>query len=76
MKIPKAKSSFGLGNILGLIFILGGIILILSLIGFNLPVDLKGINIALQYVAAVGSILGGVSMLFKKRETTQQIQLK
>ena len=76
MKIPKASSGFGLGNILGLIFVLMGILLVLNLIGYNLPIDLGNVNIVLQYGAALGSILGGLSMLFKKKETVSQIQVK
>ena len=79
MKIPKTISpvsgrSFGLGNILGLIFVLIGILLILALIGFDLPIDLGNLNIVLQYGAALGSILGGLSMLFKKKEITSSIK--
>ena len=69
MKMPKASSGFGVGNILGLIFILIGILLILNLMDFNLPVKLENISTVLQYGAAIGSILGGLSMLFKKKET-------
>ena len=73
MDIPKVKpdsGGFRLGNILGLIFVLMGILLILNLINFNLPViSLDSVNIILQYGAAVGSILGGLSMIFKKKET-------
>ena len=76
MKVPKAKSGFGLGNILGLIFVLIGILLFLSLINFNLPVDLKNFNVVLQYGAAIGSILGGLSMLFKRRETVPNIKIR
>lgn len=69
MKIPKASSGFGMGNILGLLFILIGILLILNLMDFNLPVDLGNASTVLQYGAALGSLLGGLSMLFKKKET-------
>jgi len=74
MKIPKtatpaAENSFGLRNILGLIFILVGILLILSLMNYNLPISLGNFKVTLQYGAAIGSILGGLSMLFKKKET-------
>jgi len=55
MKSLKSKSSFGIANILGLVFILVGIVLILSLIGYNLP--LGNVVIPLQYGAAIGSIL-------------------
>ena len=68
MKVP-GSSSFGIGNILGLLFVLIGILLVLNLIGYELPIDLGNVNIILQYGAALGSILGGISMLFKKKET-------
>lgn len=76
MNLPKQSSSFGLGNILGLIFVLAGILLVLTLVGYDLPIDLGNAKTALQYGAAFGSILGGLSMLFKKKETMSQIKLK
>lgn len=71
MKVPKVSkgNGFGIGNILGLIFVLIGILLILSLMNYNLPIKLGNISTILQYGAALGSILGGLSMLFKKKET-------
>ncbi|MCH8003088.1 MAG: hypothetical protein IH934_00515 [Nanoarchaeota archaeon] len=75
VKVPKS-SSFGLGNILGLIFVLIGILLVLNLQNFNLPIDLGNFNIILQYGAAAGSILGGLAMLFKKHESTPEIKTK
>ena len=79
MRIPKSTnlspgSSFGLGNILGLFFILIGILLILSLMNYNLPIDLGNFKIILQYGSALGSILGGLSMLFKQKETISRIK--
>ena len=76
VKVPKTSSSFGLGNILGLIFVLIGILLVLNLQNFNLPIDLSNFNIILQYGAAAGSILGGISMLFKKKESTPEVITK
>ena len=76
MKVPKTTpdlgsgSSFGLGNILGLIFVLMGVLLILILTGFDLPIDLGNFETILQYGAALGSILGGLAMLFRKKEIT------
>ena len=75
MKVPKSKS-FGLGNILGIIFVLMGILLILNLIGYNLPIYLGNVSIVLQYGTGLGSILGGLSMLFKKKETISQVEVK
>jgi len=76
MNIPKQSSGFGLGNILGLIFVLVGILLALNLIGYKLPIDISNANIIFQWGAAVGSIFGGLSMLFKKKETSPQLQIK
>jgi len=77
MPSVKSSSGFGMGNILGLIFILIGILFALSLLNYKLPINLKGMSTMLQYGAALGSILGGISMLFKRKEATQQtIQLK
>ncbi len=76
MNIPKPGSSFGIGNILGLIFVLAGILLVLTLVGYKLPIDLGNAKTALEYGAAIGSILGGLSMLFRKKETVSQIKLK
>ena len=74
MEIPKS-SGFGIGNIIGLLFVLIGILLVLTLLNFNLQI-LGNINIILQYGAALGSILGGLSMLFKKKESTPEIKIK
>ena len=74
MKVPNS-SSFGIGNILGLIFVLTGILLILTLMDFNLPIDLGNASTVLQYGAGLGSILGGLSMLFKKKTTTTVAQV-
>jgi hypothetical protein len=74
MKVPKVNSGFGFGNILGLIFVLVGVLLSLTLTGYELPY-VGNFNIVLQYGAALGSILGGMSMLFKKK-TVSQIQVK
>ena len=81
MDIPKVKnkpgsSSFGIRNILGLIFLVTGILLIVVLIEIGLPVDLSGIETILEYGAAIGSILGGISMLFKKHESVPEIKIK
>jgi len=74
VKVPKSNSGFGLGNILGLIFVLIGILLVLNLQNFNLPIDLGNFSTILQYGAAAGSILGGLSMLFKKHESIPEIK--
>lgn len=75
MQVPKS-SSFGLRNILGLTFVLMGILLALNLLDFSLPIDLNDFSIVLQYGSALGSILGGLSMLFKRREITPEIKIK
>jgi len=66
MKIPKASGIFGVGHILGLVFVLIGILLILRLMEYDLPI-LENIGNVLQYGAAIGSILGGLSMLFRRK---------
>ena len=66
-----AQSSFGISNIVSLVFVLIGILLFLTLNNFNLPINLDGAQTVLQYGAALGSILGGLSMLFKKKEIVQ-----
>jgi len=75
MQVPKA-SSFGVGNILGLIFVLIGVLLVLVVIDFNLPIDLGNFKTILEYGAALGSILGGLAMLFKKHESVAEIKTK
>ena len=81
IKVPKATkilgsgSGFGIANILGLIFVLMGILLIIILIDIELPIDLSSIETILKYGAALGSILGGLSMLFKKKTTTTVAQV-
>jgi len=74
--IPKASggSGFGISNILGLVFILIGALLVLNLIGYKLPIDLNSLNKPLQYGAALGSIIGGLSMLFKKKDSIAGIK--
>ena len=74
--IPAQGSGFGIGNIIGLIFVLIGILLVLSLMNFNLPVKLENFKAVIQYGAAIGSVLGGLSMLFKKNEPVSSIKLK
>ena len=75
IKVPKASkilgsgSIFSIANILGLIFVLMGILLLLILIDIDLPVDISRMETILKYGAALGSILGGLSMLFKKHDS-------
>lgn len=81
MNLPKVKnkpgsSGFGMANILGLIFLIIGILLIVVLAGIDLPIDLIGIETILEYGAAIGSILGGLMMLFKKHESVPEIKIK
>ena len=72
-KLPVQKRGFDFSLILGLIFILVGITFFLSLLNVNLPLNLKNAETLLQYGAAIGSILGGFSMLFKQRQTQIKI---
>ena len=81
MELPKVtdkpgSSGFGIGNILGLIFLIIGILLILILVEIDLPIDLSGIESILEYGAAIGSILGGIAMLFRKHESASEIKIK
>lgn len=84
MKLPKvtdkpSTKSFGIGNILGLIFLIIGILLIVLLTEIELPINLSGIETILEYGAAIGSILGGIAMLFKKynkHESVPEIKIK
>ena len=74
IEVPKIStgSGFGIKNIIGLIFVLIGILLIIILLDFKLPINLGSLSKVLQYGAAAGSILGGLSMLFKK--STQDLK--
>ena len=79
MNLPKiadkpSPRGFGIANILGLVFLITGILLIIVLTGFDLPIDLGNFETILEYGAAIGSILGGMAMLFKKHET--EIKMK
>lgn len=70
IKLPETKnSSLGMRNILGLIFVLIGILLILILLRVNLPMPLEDFETYLEYGAAAASILGGMSLLFGSKET-------
>ena len=71
----KPESGFGVGNILGIIFLFVGVLLILSLMNYNLPM-VQGNSQILQYGAAIGSILGGISMTFKKKEAISHVQMR
>lgn len=78
MKLPKVtdkpgSGGFGIGNILGLIFLIIGILLIVILLEIDLPIDLSGIETILEYGAAIGSILYGLVMLFRKHEKHESV---
>ena len=78
MNLPKVSNKpgsggFGIANILGLIFLLIGILLIVVLAEIG-PIDLSGIEAILEYGAAIGSIFGGLIMLFKKHESVPEIK--
>lgn len=80
IKVPKASKSlgpesrFGIVNILGLIFVLIGILLLLILIEIKMPVDISNMETILEYGAAAGSVLGGLIMLFKKHGSVPEIK--
>jgi len=65
---PGSESGFGIGKIVGLIFILMGFLLILILIDLNLPLKLGAFETILEFGAAIGSIIGGISMMFHKKD--------
>ena len=71
-----SSSGFGISNILGLIFLIIGILLITVLIKIDLPIDLSSMETILKYGAAIGSILGGIAMLFKKHQSVPEIKIK
>ena len=81
MELPKVSnkpgsSGFGIANILGLISLITGILLIVVLTEIDLPIDLSGIEIILEYGAAIGSILGGIAMLFRKHGSVPEMRIK
>jgi amino acid transporter len=70
MKEPKIKEKseskgFGLINIIGLIFLLIGIISILLFLEI-MPFDLSILKNPLQYGTAAGSLIAGILLLFRK----------
>ncbi len=69
-KLPQQESGgFGISSIIGLVFILIGILIILLLLEINLPVELEAFELYLEYGAAIASIILGISMLFRSSET-------
>ena len=71
MKLPQtpAKGGFSIRIILGLIFIFFGIIVFLELFNINFITDKQIIINTLKYGTALGSLIGGFLMLFRKKET-------
>ena len=65
----KKGSSFGASNLFGLAFLLMGILAMVVILEIKLPVNLDKAKTAIFIAAALGSILGGFSMLFKKSES-------
>jgi len=71
LKLPQQEASgFGLANLLGLIFVLIGVLFLLLLSGIKLPINLESFESYLRYGAAIASIIGGISMLFRSKETS------
>ena len=69
LKLPQQKASgFGIANLLGLIFVLVGVLFLLLLSGIKLPISLGSFESYLEYGAAIASIIGGISMLFRSKE--------
>lgn len=69
IELPQQKGSgFGISNLLGLIFVLIGVLFLLLLSGIELPINLESFESYLQYGVAIASIIGGISMLFRSKE--------
>ncbi len=66
--IEKPSGGFGIGNLLGLVFVLVGIAYILILTKFNLPFNLEAFRTYIEYGVAAAAIIGGISMLFYKKK--------
>lgn len=64
------KKGFSIRIILGFIFILFGIVIFLELFNVNFIGNGKIITYALKYGTALGSLIGGLYMLFKKKGTS------
>jgi hypothetical protein len=78
MKLPKTprKRGFSIRIILGFIFIFFGIIVLLELFKINFIKDSPIIINTLKYGTALGSLIGGLFMLFRKKETpSSQIRI-
>ncbi len=71
MKVPKTpgKGGFSIRMILGFIFIFFGILVFLELFNINFIKDAPIITNTLKYGTALGSLIGGLFMLFRKKET-------
>lgn len=68
MKLPKAPGrGFNLRIILGFIFVFFGIIVFIQLFNKDLIKDVQIITDILKYGTALGSFIGGLFMLFRKR---------
>lgn len=72
MKIPKTpeKGGFSIRIILSFIFIFFGILVFLGLFNINFIKNTPIITNTLKYGTALGSLIGGLFMLFRKKETT------
>ena len=78
MKIPKTSEKKGLNLrvIFAIAFILFGILVFTELFGLEFITDNNIIVDTLKYGTALGSLLGGVFMLFRKKDSeTPNIKL-
>jgi len=72
MKMPKTSTRKGLSLrvIFAVVFILFGILVFTELFELGLIRDNNMINNILKYGTALGSLVGGFFMLFRKKETS------
>jgi hypothetical protein len=77
MELPKTPASrgFSMRIILGFIFIFFGIVVLLELFNIKFIKDVPLIINTLKYGTALGSLIGGLFMLFRKKETSPEIKL-
>jgi hypothetical protein len=77
MKAPVsvAKSGFSIKPIIASAFILFGAIVLVELAGIEFAARSPIITSALKYGTAAGSIIGGIFMLFRKKEKAPQIKI-
>jgi len=68
------RGGFNFRIIFAIIFIFFGIIVFLELFNINFIKDTPMITNTLKYGTALGSLIGGLFMLFRKKETASDIK--